>query len=160
MGTQLQHWQGHDGSRLDLSSFVKLKVLNIAALCIFAPLPLRIPREGLYKLLPYSLERLAVKFCYEVGIFYSTIPGVGQVEQQGLAKFRSEDLDKSSYRWILELAIFKDSSFPRLDSVYLYEAVRERYALFASEDWDPPLVIDYAFDEADIELDVYVRVPR
>ncbi|PVH84553.1 hypothetical protein DL98DRAFT_569064 [Cadophora sp. DSE1049] len=160
LGTQHLHWQGHDGSRLDLSSFVKLKVLSIAALCILAPLPLRISRDGLYKLLPYSLERLVVKFCFNIGIFYSTVYGVGQVEEQGLNQFLLEDMDKSSYRWILELATFKDISFPRLESVCLYEEVSERYAMFASEEWDPPLTIDHSFDEADIELDVSVRLPK
>ena len=62
LGNQLLHWQGHHGSRLDLSSLVKLRVLSIAALCILAPLPMRMSRDSLYKLLPHSLEKLSVSY--------------------------------------------------------------------------------------------------
>lgn len=50
----------HDGSRLDLSEFLALKSLSASAELFVAPLSSRIPREGLYKLLPRSLKRLHV----------------------------------------------------------------------------------------------------
>jgi hypothetical protein len=55
-----QQWLGHDGSRLDLSSFVALKYLAATASCFVAPLSLGDSRNGLYSLLPSSLEKLHV----------------------------------------------------------------------------------------------------
>lgn len=69
-------------------------------------------------------------------------------------------MDEPSYRWIFELAENKDISFPLLESVHLHETFRERYTMFSLEEWDPPLIIDFAFEEANIELAVYVRVPK
>lgn len=82
------------------------------------------------------------------------------MEREWFNQYLYEDLDKSSCHWILELATFTKNSFPRLESVYLYEVARERYAMFACDVWDPPLSIDHALDEADVELDVHVRVPK
>lgn len=55
-----QQWLGHDGSRLDLSSFVALKYLSATASCFVAPLSLGDLRNGLYSLLPRSLEKLHI----------------------------------------------------------------------------------------------------
>ena len=55
-----QQWFGHDGSRLDLSSFVALKYLSATASCFVAPLSLGDSRNGLYSLLPRSLEKLHI----------------------------------------------------------------------------------------------------
>jgi hypothetical protein len=60
LDTRRQDWHEHDGSRLDLSHFVALEDLTASALCFVAPLPLGIPRNGLYKLLPRSLRKLHV----------------------------------------------------------------------------------------------------
>ncbi|KAL2073317.1 hypothetical protein VTL71DRAFT_10641 [Oculimacula yallundae] len=74
-----------------------------------------------------------IRFGFDIGIFYSAIDSTGQS---------------------------KDSLFPQLVSVRSIEAVTERYVMFAPEFWDPPLIIDYAFDEADIDLDVRIRASR
>jgi hypothetical protein len=55
-----QQWLGHDGSRLDLSSFVALKYLAATASCFVVQLSLGVSRNGLYSLLPRSLEKLHV----------------------------------------------------------------------------------------------------
>jgi hypothetical protein len=52
----------HDGARLDLGSFAVLKYLTATALCFISSLPSGIPRDGLYKLLPRSPERMQVGF--------------------------------------------------------------------------------------------------
>jgi len=60
LDTTRQDWPGHDGSRLDLSSFVALRSLRASALCFVAPLSLGISRNGLYRSLPSSLEEFRV----------------------------------------------------------------------------------------------------
>jgi hypothetical protein len=55
-----QQWLGHDGSRLDLSSFIALKYLAATASCFVAPLSLIDSRNGQYSLLPRFLEKLHV----------------------------------------------------------------------------------------------------
>lgn len=55
-----QEWQGHDGTGLDLSSFVALKNLTASALCFVPPLGREYARDGLYKILPKSLEMIHV----------------------------------------------------------------------------------------------------
>lgn len=55
-----QVWDKYDGTRLDFSSFPILKELHVSPLCFFSPLSLGFSRDGLYKLLPPSLEQLTV----------------------------------------------------------------------------------------------------
>jgi hypothetical protein len=50
----------HDGTRLDLRGFAALKYLTAPALFFVSPVQLEVPREGLYKLLPRSLEKIQV----------------------------------------------------------------------------------------------------
>jgi hypothetical protein len=52
----------HDGARLDLGSFAVLKYLTATALRFISSFPSGILRDGLYKLLPRSLERMQVVF--------------------------------------------------------------------------------------------------
>lgn len=50
----------HDGTRLDLSGFVALKNLDICSFCLLPPIGKGYNREGLYSLLPKTLEMLTV----------------------------------------------------------------------------------------------------
>ena len=58
--TKQQEWPSHDGTRIDLSSFVALKELKASAICFLAPFSRKISKDGFYKLLPKSLEMLHV----------------------------------------------------------------------------------------------------
>jgi hypothetical protein len=59
-----QRWQGHDGTRLDLSNFTALRRLSASAELFVGPHSLGITRNGLYSLLPRSLRSLKVsKHC-------------------------------------------------------------------------------------------------
>ncbi|KAG4441462.1 hypothetical protein IFR05_003068 [Cadophora sp. M221] len=119
-----------------------------------------------------------IHFCFEIGIFYQVVRN--RLDNSGRNQFESEDLLKSSYQWILELASQKDSCLPELRTVKLYEEIEKRsiykwrsdlrpvrrcgyggepVRLFIVEEWDPPLSVDYAFDDADIDLGVFVRAP-
>ena len=51
----------HDGSRLDLSSFEKLRTLNLPSDCLFVSDGPDPSRDGLWKLLPPQLEDLKVR---------------------------------------------------------------------------------------------------
>lgn len=97
-------------------------------------------------------------FGYDVSLFYSIIDQ--KIDQRRREIFLAEDLEPSYYHWILELAKNKSDRLPCLQYVGLFEATRERHALFSTEEWDPPLSVDYAFDDAGIDLEVHVRIPR
>ena len=58
LGTQ---WPRNDGSRMNLSSFICLKVLKARAECFFAANTPSGMRKGVYELLPSSLEELHVR---------------------------------------------------------------------------------------------------
>lgn len=83
------------------------------------------------------------------------------VEEQEFQKFADENLNAISYEWILEIARNKSASFPSLEMIHLYENPDMRgHRIFVREEWDRPLVINQAFDDEDIDLEVHVRTPR
>lgn len=110
---------------------------------------------------------IQLDFGFDVGIFYSA--DHGSIDQTGWDRFLHEDIERSSYEWITELAEHKSNHLPRLEKVMLCEemsVLRQRYneppecrQVFTSQEWDPPLQVDWAFDEADVELLVLVRSP-
>ncbi|KAE9363995.1 hypothetical protein N431DRAFT_390221, partial [Stipitochalara longipes BDJ] len=160
LDTRRQDWPNHDGSRLDLSGFVALKDLTASALCFLAPLPQGIPRNGLYRLLPRSLRRLHLDFGLEIGVFYSVDDAVvRRIDRAGRDLFLSEDMDPSSYEWIVELAKHKTDHLLALQDVELSEHNMRGGPSFIPEKWDPPLKVGWAFDEAVIDLTVIVRSP-
>lgn len=55
-----QHWPTNDGTRLDLSSFTALKILDIPHLLLFCSPGPDPSRDGTYLLLPPNLEHLKV----------------------------------------------------------------------------------------------------
>lgn len=59
--SQGQLWRQHDGTRLDLSNFTTLKSITLSAMCMCAPLSRDISRDGLFKLLPRSVEKFTVR---------------------------------------------------------------------------------------------------
>ncbi|CAG8977927.1 hypothetical protein HYALB_00001807 [Hymenoscyphus albidus] len=155
-------WGNFDGTRMDFSQFVALKKLGISSLCFFSPLPLGLSRDGFYKLLPPSLEELDLFFQYDIGIFYSLCrPGDGfGVEKTGRARFVAGELRELEYRWILELAQYKRERLRFLDSVLILEGTRQVTSLYKSEIWTPPASVEHVFAEADVFLEVRVRVDR
>lgn len=58
--TSGQEWSGHDGTRLDLTSFTKMRLLYASAELFVAPHVLGVSRDGLFKLLPPSLRNFRV----------------------------------------------------------------------------------------------------
>ncbi|KAE9363979.1 hypothetical protein N431DRAFT_564508, partial [Stipitochalara longipes BDJ] len=152
-----QEWLGHDGTRLDLSSFVALKHVTASALCFVPPLGLGYSRDGLYKLLPRSLERIQLDFGFEIGVFYCMHSG--KLDKLGRRQFVSETMDPRSYNWITELAKHKSDHLQSLQEVLFYEDNSGYGQVFKWEKWDPPLSVDWAFDAAGVDLAVYVRSP-
>jgi hypothetical protein len=71
--------------------------------------------------------------------------------------FLHEDLDPISYEWILELAKHKINYLTSLIEVRFRELESQIGQVFSSEEWDPPLKVDWAFDEAGVNLIVCVR---
>lgn len=60
LSTYGQEWSGHDGTRLDLTSFTKMRHLCASAELLVAPHALGVSRDGLFKLLPPSLRNFRV----------------------------------------------------------------------------------------------------
>ena len=59
VGHVFTEWNGHDGTRMDFSSFRRLKVLELPAKCFFQSSQ-AIPRHSIRKLLPRTLKKLKV----------------------------------------------------------------------------------------------------
>lgn len=145
--TGRQDWPDHDRTRMDLGSFVTLKVLAESASYFITPLSHRLSRSGLYKLLPSSLEKLRVcstnhldfamyidyhvfqlAFGFDIGTFYSVNGSI--IDQAGRDRFLDESMDSSSYGWIIELAEHKFDRLPSLRKVLFCEDKMERAPFF------------------------------
>ncbi|KAL9046053.1 MAG: hypothetical protein Q9214_001017 [Letrouitia sp. 1 TL-2023] len=86
-------WPSHDQTRLDVSDFVALRVLQVPCNCLFPPESES--RNGVYKLLPKSL--------------------------QTLKNFTSAKMDKDEFDWLVELALNKETQLPEIEHVILSE---------------------------------------
>ncbi|EPE34596.1 RNI-like protein [Glarea lozoyensis ATCC 20868] len=151
LSTQTQRWPGHDGSRMDFSKFLVLKRLTASALCFLSPLSLGVSRDGLYRLLPRRLQYFQLNFCIDIGIFYFSTQS--SLDEVGRDRVLTEEIDESEYRWIVELATHMSS----LEEVWLYERKHSAHSAFVIEEWDAPLSVEDAFEEAEIDLMVLLR---
>lgn len=79
------------------------------------------------------------------------------IDETRRVQFLHEDLDPISYEWILELAEHKFDYLASLREVHFRELESQKGPVFSSEEWDPPLKVDWAFDEAGVNLIVCVR---
>ncbi|CAG8971233.1 hypothetical protein HYALB_00001397 [Hymenoscyphus albidus] len=107
-----QIWYGHDGTKLDLSTFVLLEDLEIFSLCLLPPTGKDFAPHGMYKLLPQSLKKLHLHFTFNQSkVFWyphdssATPNGTGQ--------------SKDPLCWITELVENKPKCFPSLQTVIL-----------------------------------------
>jgi hypothetical protein len=97
---------------------------------------------------------LQLDFGFEAGVFYY---GVEVIDEARRAQFLNEDLDPISYEWILELAEHKIDYLTSLREVDFREMKSQIGPVFSSAEWDPPLKVDWAFDEAGVNLIVCIR---
>ncbi|KAF2174978.1 hypothetical protein K469DRAFT_684821 [Zopfia rhizophila CBS 207.26] len=160
--TKEQIWDKHDGTRLDLSSFLELKEVTISAMCVVAPLPDKLSRQGLYKLLPTAIESLKLHFPFNVGVFYSTAEG--KVITGEYNAFGVKSMDVSEYKWISELALHKSGSLRDLKEVSLLEDTSARgKEVFDCEEWKKwkqPYSLKCEFEKACIQLFVSLRTNK
>jgi hypothetical protein len=96
-------------------------------------------------------------FEFDIGVFYSMNSGV--IDKDGRRKFDKEDLDPSLYKWITELAEHKSDHLQSLRDVEFWEKHKGYCQIFLLQAWDPPLDVDWAFDDAGIDLKILVRAP-
>ncbi len=97
---------------------------------------------------------LQLDFGFEVGVIYG---GDDVIDEARQVQFLHEDLDPISYEWILELAEHKLDYLVSLREVRFRELESQKGPVFSSVEWDPPLKVDWAFDEAGVNLFVCVR---
>jgi hypothetical protein len=86
--------------------------------------------------------------------------GVEVIDEARRAQFLNEDLDPVSYEWILERAEHKIDHLTSLREVHFRELKSQIGPVFSSEEWDPPLMVDWAFDGAGVHLISCVRSPH
>ena len=98
---------------------------------------------------------IQLQFEFDIELFYPLINH--RIDEDGRNRFLAEDIDPSYYRWIVELAEHKVDHLPSLLRVMLYEDLSQRSPLFSPEVWEAPLSVDWAFDEAGVDLSVKVR---
>ncbi|KAL9625264.1 MAG: hypothetical protein Q9160_000666 [Pyrenula sp. 1 TL-2023] len=138
-------WCSHDGSRLDLSSFVKLKHLDLASDLLFDSPEPSPKRNGTYALLPAALEELIVIFDFGNHIITS------QVSQEG-----TNPID---YAWLFEIAAHKSERYPKLRHASLIEiAKKPRAPRIPCEVCPLPGDLKQAFQTAAIELSTRRRI--
>ena len=100
-------------------------------------------------------EIIQLKFEFHIELFYPLINH--RIDEDGQNRFLAEDIDLSYYRWIVKLAEHKVDHLPSLLGVMLYEDLSQRSPLFSPEEWRAPLSVDWAFDEAGIDLSIKFR---
>ncbi|KAL9616282.1 MAG: hypothetical protein Q9160_008822 [Pyrenula sp. 1 TL-2023] len=135
-----EEWIGHDGTRLDLNSFIKLKRLTCPSYLLFDAFEAGPGRHATYILLPPALEELTIHFDFDHYIY--TKP------DQDTQALQSAVNNPDHYAWLTEIATNKPQRFPRLRRLSLIE----RYKTSRCMEWDMPEDLKQAFDDAGIEL--------
>lgn len=140
-------WRSHDGSRLDLSTFDKLKHLDLASNLLFDSPEASSKREGTYALLPSALEKLIINF--DFGNYVLAPP----------ARTSHERIDPSEYVWLSEIAAHKAERFASLHHVSLIEISKASEAhRIPCEICAFPRDLKHALETAGIELSTRRRV--
>ncbi|KUJ11438.1 uncharacterized protein LY89DRAFT_674034 [Mollisia scopiformis] len=137
----------HDGSRLDISAFEKLTHISVPSILFFKSSR---PRDGVYRLLPRSLETLEICFSEPPWIFQSDT--VIEEDEEAAAAAKE--------KWILELALNKAVYLPLLSRVKLRELRRVNVYPFTGYKSPIPENIQEAFDEKDIHIEIWTRKLR
>ncbi|KAF8856791.1 hypothetical protein BDZ45DRAFT_745110 [Acephala macrosclerotiorum] len=152
----------HDGSRLDLSSFVNLKNLTATADLFIAPVGSNVSRNGLYRLLPSKIESFTksskLLFGANTGIFYDVTHR--RIDEPIRKYFLEKWLDEPSLRWITEISENKQECFLGLKKVELREILKEGkmpHNRVVSERWEPTRAMRTAFEGAGIGLEIWIR---
>ncbi|CZR65754.1 uncharacterized protein PAC_15654 [Phialocephala subalpina] len=148
----------HDGSRLDLSSFVNLTNLTASADLFIAPVGSNVARDGLYRLLPRNIESFTsanqkssqLLFGANTGIFYNV--SHRRIDEDTRKRFLEQGPDESMSRWITEIVENKEACFPGLRRVELREILKE----VARPHWRA-VEERWAFEKAGVELEIWIR---
>ncbi|MCJ1378820.1 hypothetical protein MMC17_001919 [Xylographa soralifera] len=146
----------HDGSRLDLSAWPELRLVNVPAGVLFTTAgPARTGRDGIGALLPPALEVLQIDFDFGWGVLYL---------DDGWGAFRAAGhgaVERWKWAWLLEVARGKRGGrWPGLRAVRLEERIKQpRGFRYDRVVWQPPLDLLRAFEEVGVELVVWLRGP-
>ncbi|KAF2842342.1 hypothetical protein M501DRAFT_1013690 [Patellaria atrata CBS 101060] len=105
----------HDGSRMDLKEYGKLRVLDVPSSCVFRAKVRDRSRNFLHQHLPASLEYLRIYFTNDTGLFYLT--------EEDEESFWDDDdeVDEDWYKWLTEIVRYKLVSFPMLRTILIEE---------------------------------------
>lgn len=142
------HWPGHNGTRLDLHGFPRLRDIHVNSKCFFPPGE---PKQDISELLPSSVESLQVLFDPYDGAVKRTING-------------SPDVD--DYQWIIDVVRGTRGRLPRLVRLNVEEEDFSGAAycdvcvpVVGFQDWEPPapvrLLIDGGFPAVKVKLRIW-----
>ncbi|KAL8942797.1 MAG: hypothetical protein Q9211_001251 [Gyalolechia sp. 1 TL-2023] len=138
----------------DLRDFTVLKRLAATAPIFFLASHPGIERDGVYKLLPTSLDTLELEFPFHWWVFNND----DRHDRSDPASLRraSEDPPPWKYEWLRELAYYT-----HLKTLKVSERIKHRKGfLFKGFSWLPPPALQDAFDEADLDVEVWLRKDR
>ncbi|KAI0009160.1 hypothetical protein F4779DRAFT_384398 [Xylariaceae sp. FL0662B] len=155
-------WLNHDGSRLDLSRFSRLRTAFLDSALFFKDLEPSVSRLGVWALLPPSLERLRVGFTgiSMRGLFWSAVKLKNANFKNSFSSIWDKKEDKNSVGWLEELAAHKHEDLPNLCSVDIAATEihdDDRYWKIAV--WDVSPRLKSMFRAQGIELSGRTRVP-
>ena len=149
-------WPGHDGTRLDLTSFTALQTLSVPSHLLFpGKSPNHPSRNGLYKLLGPSIREIHITFDYDHYLLYN-----GDEDWKAFHN-RGEDVDEARYEWMVELAEHKANATSDL----IWIKIREQWNRGCKTPqvlcpWRMPSRCRELFESRGIDVDVWMRRPR
>lgn len=137
---------GHDGSRLDLSAFGRLRCVRADSKCFF---PSRRNKEDICPLLPASIEALELCFDFMGSAVTRVVTGALEADDD--------------YQWIVDLVQGAPAWVPRLRSLKVKEqGVVSRVVcgvyVDAFREWDPPPHVKAILREGHVAVEVTVKV--
>lgn len=138
---------GHDGSRLDLRAFGRLRRVRADSKCFF-PHPSRNNKEDICPLLPASIEELELCFDFMDSAVTRVVLGIGEADD---------------YQWIVNLVQGAPAWVPRLQSLKVKEeGVLSRVVcgvyVDAFREWDPPPHVKAILAAGLVAVEVTVKV--
>ncbi|KAF4537166.1 RNI-like protein [Lasiodiplodia theobromae] len=138
---------GHDGSRLDLRAFGRLRRVRADSKCFF-PHPSRNNKEDICPLLPASIEALELCFDFMDSAVTRVVLGIGEADD---------------YQWIVNLVQGAPAWVPRLQSLKVKEeGVLSRVVcgvyVDAFREWDPPPHVKAILAAGLVAVEVTVKV--
>ncbi|KAF2649915.1 hypothetical protein K491DRAFT_783005 [Lophiostoma macrostomum CBS 122681] len=144
----------YDDTKLDLSDFSRLEVLQLPSPCLLPPGRPCEGRKNLHYYLPPRLKQLHLDFARTSGIFY----------YHGDPDFKSQrpsSMLADRYDWLFQFPEDKSDYYPHLQSISMIDPPGSSgWRDWVQAKWQPPPYVATSFAERGIKLDIRISTPH